>query len=325
MLPMAQLGQDVAVSLASAGVLPFDESVYRAVITRHAADVSELALDLGASPSAVAAALSRLYDHGLVGRMAGDGSRYAATEPQTAVDSLIRARSLELERARSAAVELASLFAAAQASVADQVELISGREALGRWFVRLQQQARDEVMTLDRPPYALATSNPVEETAMGNGVRYRAIYAPEALEWPGVLDDIQGLIGHGEQARVLPGIRVKIAIADRRLALMPLSLDFTDVVAAVIRPSTLLDALVDYWDLCWRAAVPLEAPPDDPLAPEDRDLLRLLVAGLKDEAIARQLGWSIRTMRRRISRLHDLLGAANRFQAGVIAARRGLL
>ncbi|MFD9398969.1 response regulator transcription factor [Streptomyces sp. NPDC060011] len=44
---------------------------------------------------------------------------------------------------------------------------------------------------------------------------------------------------------------------------------------------------------------------------------------MKDEAIARQLGWSVRTMRRRTSRLHELLGAANRFQAGVIAQRRG--
>lgn len=52
-------------------------------------------------------------------------------------------------------------------------------------------------------------------------------------------------------------------------------------------------------------------------------MLTLLVGGLKDEAIARQLGWSVRTMRRRISRLHEELGAANRFQAGVIAARRG--
>ena len=52
-------------------------------------------------------------------------------------------------------------------------------------------------------------------------------------------------------------------------------------------------------------------------------LLTLMVSGLKDEAIARQLNWSIRTMRRRMSRLHEELGAANRFQAGVVAARRG--
>ncbi|WP_323184895.1 LuxR C-terminal-related transcriptional regulator [Streptomyces sp. NBC_00193] len=65
-------------------------------------------------------------------------------------------------------------------------------------------------------------------------------------------------------------------------------------------------------------------PGEDSAEPgeEDRLLLALLVSGLKDEAIARQLGWSVRTMRRRMSRLHDQLGAANRFQAGAVAARR---
>lgn len=217
------------------------------------------------------------------------------------------------------------LFAAARQGGSEQVEVITGGEALGRWFVQLQQEARDEVITLDRPPYALTTSNPVEATALTRGVHYRAVYAPEALEWPGVLGDIRELVAHGEQARVLPGLRIKLAISDRRLALMPLTLDFTtEVRAAVIRPSTLLDGLIDYWELCWRTATPLGAPAeDDPLGEEDRQMLTLLVSGLKDEAIARQLGWSVRTMRRRISRLHEELGAANRFQAGVIAARRG--
>uniref|UniRef100_UPI000E3E4FA8 helix-turn-helix transcriptional regulator n=1 Tax=Allorhizocola rhizosphaerae TaxID=1872709 RepID=UPI000E3E4FA8 len=235
------------------------------------------------------------------------------------------ARAAELDRARAAAGPLSELFAAAQTGGTDQVEVLHGSAALGRWFVRLQQEAREEVTTLDRPPYALTTSNPVESQLLARGVSYRAVYAPEALEWPGVLGDIRGLVRQGEQARVLPGLRIKLAIADRRIALMPLSLDFSDVRAVVIRPSALLDGLLDYWEMCWQAAIPLEAPEHDALSEDDRMLLTLLVSGLKDEAIARQLGWSLRTMRRRMSRLNELLGAANRFQAGVIAARRGLL
>ncbi|MFC9246237.1 helix-turn-helix domain-containing protein [Streptomyces sp. NPDC057136] len=313
--------------LTAAGIDPFDESVYRAVLTRRTAAPAELAADLGCSPVRVVRALDRLRDHGLVGRLAGVRRRYAAIEPGAAVEALVRARTSELDQVRSAAGELSRLFAAAQTgdTTEDEVEITTGREALGRWFVRLQQEAREDVMTLDRPPYALTTSNPVEATAMGRGVHYRAVYAPEALEWPGVLDDIRELVRHGEEARVMPGLRIKLAIADRRLALMPLSLDLNDVRAAVIRPSTLLDALTDYWELCWKQALPLNAPADDPLGEEDRMVLTLLVSGLKDEAIARQLGWSVRTMRRRMSHLHELLGSANRFQAGVVATRRGWL
>ncbi|MFF7153933.1 hypothetical protein [Streptomyces sp. NPDC008139] len=254
----------------------------------------------------------------------GARRRYAEIEPQHAVETLVRARTVELDRVRVASAELSRLFAATQHGHAAEAEIIHGSEALGRWFVRLQQEAREEVRALDRPPYALTTSNPVEESALGKGVTYRVVYAPEALEWPGVLDDIRHLVGRGEQARVLPGIRVEVAIADRRIAPMPLSLDLSDVRAAVIRRSALLDALVEYWQLRWQQAAPLNAPAEDPLAEEDRLMLSLLVGGLKDEAIARQPGWSIRTMRRRMSSLHERLGVVtNRFQAGVVATRRG--
>ena len=63
-----------------------------------------------------------------------------------------------------------------------------------------------------------------------------------------------------------------------------------------------------------------EEQPD--LSETDRALLH---AGLKDEAIARQLGLSERTLLGRITDLSTRLGATSRFQAGAQAARRGWL
>ena len=54
-----------------------------------------------------------------------------------------------------------------------------------------------------------------------------------------------------------------------------------------------------------------------------RFLLQQLAAGAKDEQIARSLGVSLRTVRRRVSEPVDELGVENRFQAGVEAVRRG--
>ena len=52
-------------------------------------------------------------------------------------------------------------------------------------------------------------------------------------------------------------------------------------------------------------------------------LLQLLAAGQKDEQIARALGMSLRTVRRRVADLMTELGSDSRFAAGVEAARRG--
>jgi DNA-binding NarL/FixJ family response regulator len=50
-----------------------------------------------------------------------------------------------------------------------------------------------------------------------------------------------------------------------------------------------------------------------------------MAGGAKDELIARRLGISLRTCRRYIADLTKDLGAQSRFQAGVLAAQRGLL
>jgi DNA-binding NarL/FixJ family response regulator len=61
------------------------------------------------------------------------------------------------------------------------------------------------------------------------------------------------------------------------------------------------------------------------LEPTDatRRLLLLMRTGAIDEAIARELGVSLRTVHRRITRLQNLLGVRSRFQLGVIACERG--
>ena len=63
--------------------------------------------------------------------------------------------------------------------------------------------------------------------------------------------------------------------------------------------------------------------PTRPPSVDERDLLALVAAGATDDVIARQLGVSPRTLRRRLRDLFDELGASNRFHAGVEAARRG--
>lgn len=61
------------------------------------------------------------------------------------------------------------------------------------------------------------------------------------------------------------------------------------------------------------------------LTADDHRLLRLLVECANDEMIARRMIVSVRTVRRRIARILDLLDADNRFAAGVAAASLGLI
>ena len=61
-------------------------------------------------------------------------------------------------------------------------------------------------------------------------------------------------------------------------------------------------------------------PPAQSAADEDR-LIRLLAAGLGDNAIQRALGVSASTVQRRVRGLMTRLGATSRFQAGLLIGR----
>lgn len=103
----------------------------------------------------------------------------------------------------------------------------------------------------------------------------------------------------------------------------------------VVHPSVLLDALSGLFENLWERALPLPLDGTDASAPRaggtaqepepaDGRLLALLLLGLTDQAGARQLGVSHRTVQRRVSALLDELDARTRFQAGAQLALRGL-
>ncbi|WP_091456387.1 hypothetical protein [Micromonospora inyonensis] len=66
------------------------------------------------------------------------------------------------------------------------------------------------------------------------------------------------------------------------------------------------------------------ASPRQP-SPLDREVLRQLIAGVKDESAAREMGLALRTYRRAVARVMTLLDARSRFQAGYMAAKHDWL
>ncbi|MGI5520138.1 TrmB family transcriptional regulator [Micromonospora sp. CA-259024] len=312
-------------SLAGAGISTVDEAVLRVLLGRGHATAAELAAATGLTVERVSAGLDHLRWQGLVARLAVEPNRYAAADPRVAFDALLHPAEQALRRARDAAAELAVIFESArpEAATTGPVEVVTGEE-ISRAFLRLQQSAVREVRAFDRPPYVHAAGNPVEPAVLARNVRWRAIYHPDALEQPGALAEIRGLVALGEQARVLVDVPFKMHLVDDRVALVPLEPGPDGACGLLVYASVLLDALKFVFDVCWGRAVPLDsAAGADELSAEDRQLLTLLAAGVKDETIGRQLGLSVRTMRRRVRRLLDLLGAQTRFQAGMEAIRRG--
>ena len=176
-----------------------------------------------------------------------------------------------------------------------------------------------------------AEDNVDEQVAVSRGVTYRVVVERSAMEKPGFLDMVAESVRAGERVRVTDDLPLRLLIADRSVALLPLAptSDDSGAGALVIHPSGLLDALLHLFDMVWASArellpaTGLAAQPTDGIDELDARLLTLLLAGLTDQAIAGQLGISARTVQRRVSALMARAQVATRFALGHEAARRG--
>ncbi|WP_262380067.1 helix-turn-helix transcriptional regulator [Nonomuraea sp. PA05] len=323
--------------LEGLGVTVAEETAYRALLRHGPATLSELAAETGSSAAAIRRMLPRLEDLGLISRVAGRPLRLVSTPPNIAIDILVARRQEELTHSRAAAALLATEVADRGGPHPEEVlEVVTGRDAVARRYLQLERNATREMLVLVHPPYAVDISDDRENrrrAARQGALVTRGIYSPLAFEQPGMLAHTRRAIADGEHARLGP-VPVKLAIADARTAILPLVSDEDRAVesavesALVVHPSALLDALVGLFETLWRAAVPLRLTPDG-LEQErhgpDEEVLALLAAGMKDDAIARQLGLSPRTVQRRVQVLCEQLGARTRFHAGFLAAHNDLL
>ncbi|MEV0675178.1 helix-turn-helix domain-containing protein [Actinosynnema sp. NPDC050436] len=313
--------------LEPVGLGATEGAVYLRLLRSPRSDAGELAGALDLPAGRVARAAANLIAAGLVTKLAGRPVRYVPAPPQVALDALALRRAEQLDRLRATTHRLAAQYEdAPRGEPGDLVELLEGGPAVRHHIAQLQLSAREEVRLVDCPPYlgGVPEHNVAELQALRRGVAYRTIYHVPALDNPARLAEIAAYTEAGEEARALPDVRMKMMIADRRVALIPLSFEASETgVRILVHRSPLLDALITCFDLLWERATPIGTALRG--THRDKEVLALLAAGMKDAAIMRSLGMTQRTLTRRVAALLDDLGATTRFQAGIHAARRGLV
>ena len=309
--------------------------IYRYVLSQGTVRVEDVARDVPLISTDAAGMLARLRSAGLINRTSGGDGEYTAVDPRVALRALTDRAAAQLDRVRAAIPDLAELFEhpGSTTDPGTGVHVIDDPALIGAWYTRLEHEVIGEFMAFDRPPYVLAGENPVEPLVLQRGVVWRAVYAAEVLDRPGAWAELRHAASAGERARIARTLPTKLAIADRRTALVSSTLDAHRPTAVVVEGGPLVDLLCAAFEAVWADSVEVPtadslegtAPPERGPDKDDRALLALLGSGAKDEVIARELGLSERTLRRRSADLLRRLGAANRFQAGAQAVRRGWL
>lgn len=176
----------------------------------------------------------------------------------------------------------------------------------------------------NRPAHEL---NPALPSVTARGVEVRVVYGASVLSHPAGLAMTLRSRALGEQVRVFSKIPHQFTIVDDSRAVIAVAGQGSERIhLVVVRPSGLLDSLIDLFESYWQMSIPLRSDDLTDLDAHEAQTGRLLAylsAGLTDESIARELGVSERTVGRRIAHLQERLGARSRFQLAVQSARRG--
>jgi sugar-specific transcriptional regulator TrmB/DNA-binding CsgD family transcriptional regulator len=320
--------------LESLGIGAAEESAYVALLDHPEATLAELASVLAWPARKVQRLVDALQGMGLVTVAAGEPRRFVPASPDIAIEAILSRRESELRRARAEIQRLQQRATEGAGKRLQMIELITTPEAERHVFEQIQHTARHELIFLARPPILIAGPEQPSETqvdAIARGVRYRSIADQAFLAIPGVVGRIRADMKVGEEVRVVSALPLKMVMADRNVALMPLNLESPNSPSLLVRSSALLDALYSMFELLWERAAPIAVTPEGVetgeagtrLSPEADELIPLLAAGLNDKAIAYELGISASTLTRRITDIMHRLDAQTRFQLGWMAARHG--
>ncbi|WP_030490700.1 helix-turn-helix transcriptional regulator [Micromonospora chokoriensis] len=320
--------------LSAFGLTELEEKVYLELVRGRAATAAELAPRVAAPVAELDHALDALARAGLVRLVAG---RAGAAPPDLAIESLLNQRVRELQEARVGLWNWLRQQRPAEAMDQD-VQVVVGVPAIMQAFDQCLRGAQEEILGFDRPPYAAVLhDNPTEVEMLGRGIDFRVVYDRRGLERPGAAAHIGRFVAAGEQARVATNVPGKLAVADRRVALISFSTPDESIEpwALLVRGATWVQVLVALFTEVWDRATPLRLAPASAVVddverqsmptPTDRQILSLLMTGLPDKAVASQLGISLRTVQRRLRQLMDATGSATRMQLGWFVARNDWL
>ncbi|MGW4163814.1 helix-turn-helix domain-containing protein [Streptomyces sp. NPDC004788] len=322
--------------LGAIGLDERQESAYRALVALGAAEVSDLAHRLALPEGDTERTLRRLESQGLAAQSSARTGRWVAAPPGVALGALLTQQRHELEQAELAASLLAQEYraeAATEPAVHDLVEVVTGASAVTHRFLQLQLGAVDEVCALvtGKPIAVSGMDNDAEALAVERGVRYRVVIEREVLSLPTGLLELSTALGRHEQIRVVDRVPTKLVVADRSLAMVPLTGRGAEPAALVVHASGLLESLMGLFESVWRDALPLrlgagaqvtedEVPGPDPT---DLEILSLLLAGMTDASVAKQLDLGLRTVQRRVKGLMEMTGVTTRLQLGWHAYEKG--
>lgn len=319
--------------LALAGFGGEDEHLYRTLLQCSGLSRAQLAIATGLPQEVLDGAVTRFAERGLVHEVVGV---VTAVPPDEALGEVLRA---ETERVRVAGDRLDALRNLVPSLVSDflssrhrsgssvQVHAVEGVD-VPHLIKSLAQDHSGDLLWMRPDQWRLPVTEEMDDWVrdmVATNRASRALYPAHVLATSP--ETLRTRAEAGEHVRIVASVPSRVVVIGEAVALLPERWGANSARLLVVREHSLVGAMIALFEVMWERAMPVPGfgGMDGDTGDQGRRgmLLRQLALGAKDEQIARTLGLSLRTVRRRVAEVMDELGAGSRFQAGVEAVRRG--
>jgi len=326
--------------LLGLGLDPQSESVYRAMLRQGNWGVPELAGPLDLTGPEGRRPLTRLAELSLARQSGDDPAQWSPIDPTLALGTLLSRQEAELARrqravelSRSAMTELLADYTQAGGAEPDrELQRLQGLTEVRLRLEQVAQQVETEIMSFapggPQPAHILDSSRHLDAQVLARGVTMRTIFLDSVRNDAPSGAYSRWLTDLGGQGRPVGTLPPRMVITDRSLAIVPLDPGDASRGAAVVTAPGVVAALCALFEQTWEKAVPLGSAPrrdEAGLSATERTVIRLLNTGLTDEGAARQLGVSLRTVRRVMTDLMARMQVRSRFQLAHLAGAQGWL
>lgn len=319
------------------GLDPHQETLYRRLLPFTGQSLPDCAAALELGTEQLRGELEPMIERGAVEIESGtqtvrvhSPARLVSARVAAETEAL-RESAARLDQLRDAMPALRDLLAvptgAAEAADAELLEGADVPRMLEFWI----RNSTGELLWMRPDQWGLPSEQKMRAAvaeAAASGRRSRAIYPARAVEE--APEALLERMAAGEEVRIVAHVPSRMAIIGDSGVLLSEVWGHNNDRRLRVRQPALRAALTALFEEMWNRGIALGSPArakhitlgDEGLR---RLLLEELARGAKDEQIARTLGMSLRTIRRRVAELMLELGVESRFQAGVEAVRRGLL
>ncbi len=309
------------------------DEIYGALV-QSAAPSRRGLVEAGYAPDVIADALELLHWRELID--VGDEDSITVFPPDVALISHAADLERRARRARAEVDAAQTAFALARTTVLDidtttLTRPLYGLHEITATAVSIEQRITEsmDAVVAGGPRLELVVSgvHAAIPDDRATPITRRAIIATGALGDADADADLSSRQELGYDIRTASNLPFNLLIADRTTAIIDTTnRDPQGAGSVLVHDPVIVRMLCAWFDLAHRGATPLAARANaSGLSARDSRIFTLMAAGLTDAAIARRLGVSTRTVERRTSWLLEHIDATTRFQAGVKAARAGLI